>query len=196
MRRVWANMVDWVLDLVGLNMTPWGTWDFLVLFSVIVPVAVVMGVIGVYGAYGAWGVAGTPALAATNPPVPMMLEGSIRLVSPGSFELMVPEGPYCPGGVMCPLFLTRPVTYQVADSGASVFTPSGRPLSISALQAGAKVVVSGDETGTDQVAASGVLILQGGTLVCRWPDPYGPPCVMPLPCAQSRIEPVCPLGLH
>lgn len=115
----------------------------------------------------------------------VMVEGSVRSVAEGSFELLVAEGPYCPTGMLCPMFVTRSVLYVVVGSNATIFSPSGTRLPVRDLKPGMQAVASGTVVGKDRIAATGVLLLTQTSGSCGWPDPYGPPC----PAPSSRTGP-------
>ena len=139
-----------------------------------------------------WVVASTIAVAAAvvvtlatadstgQPSSQLMLEGKVQSVSQGSFDLLVQEGPYCPSGAMCPLFLAQPRLYVVTDQHASIFSPAGMTLPAADLRPGVQAVVSGQDLGHDRIAATGVLLLGNTPGFCGWPDPYGPPCPAPV----------------
>lgn len=124
---------------------------------------------------------GVAADSAGQRPAQVMVEGTVRSVAPGWFDLLVEEGLYCPSGSMCPMFLTRPQQYVVTDSAVRVYSQSGARLPTADIKTGVQAVVSGQSVGRHQIAATGVLVTSPASGSCGWPDPYGPPCPAPSP---------------
>lgn len=124
---------------------------------------------------------GVAAGSASRPSAAVMVEGTVRSTASGRFDLLVEDGPYCPSGTLCPMFLTRPKLYVVTDGAVRVYSWSGAPEPTTDIRPGVEVVVSGTSTGHLQIAATGVLLIGAASGPCGWPDPYGPPCPAPSP---------------